>query len=86
VPRSEILQPGSNTKVESLSQSEKHAWEMISVDAGMEIDSSHRHFENADSPSTESAEPDSKVKSRNIRQPLKHDFEMISTDEGMQID
>jgi hypothetical protein len=57
-----IPEPVSNVSFESLVQSLKHDLEMISIDAGTQIDLSE-HEANADSPSVKIADPGSNVSS-----------------------
>jgi hypothetical protein len=59
---------------------------MISIEEGIQIDSSDEQYENADSPSSEIWQPRSNVNVERCLQQVKQDFEMTSMDEGIQID
>jgi hypothetical protein len=59
--------------------------EIVSIDAGRQIDRSDEHHSNADSPSLTIAEPASNAKCEMLLQDRKHELEIVSIDEGMQI-
>jgi hypothetical protein len=59
---------------------------MISIDEGIQIDSSDEQLENADSPRFEILEPLSNVKIERFVHLKKQYEEMVPIDEGIQID
>jgi hypothetical protein len=59
---------------------------MVSMDEGMQIDSSDEQLENTDSPRRETRLPLSNVILRRLAHEQKHEREMVSMDEGKQID
>jgi hypothetical protein len=64
----------------------KQHLEIVATDDGIEIDSSDKHFSNADSPRMAILQPDSNVSCERLLQWLKQDLEIVSTDEGTQMD
>jgi hypothetical protein len=66
-------------------QALKHEYDIVSTDAGTQIDASHEHSRNAELTSFEILEGDSNVTFQRYRQPLKQLPAIVSTDEGMQI-
>jgi hypothetical protein len=56
------------------------------TEAGMQIDESAAHCENAREQIREHFEPGSKMTAKRESQPLKHSPPSVSTEEGMQID
>jgi hypothetical protein len=58
--------------------------EIVSIEAGMQIDRSDEHDPNAHFPRIESSDPCSNVKYERVSQKLKHSAEIISIDEGIQ--
>jgi hypothetical protein len=55
------LERDSNVTVGRKEHSEKHFWQILWADEGMQIEQSSQHSRNAKSPRTESLEPDSNV-------------------------
>jgi hypothetical protein len=80
------LQPYSKRKLLSFLHPEKQDLEMISTDEGREMNSSEKHWANADSLRIEILEPASKLKSESSSQLAKQDLAIVSTDEGIQMD
>jgi hypothetical protein len=78
-------EPDSNCKSESLSHDSKQHFEIISTEAGMQIDFNDQQREKAYSSMCLSLEPGSTRKTE-IDEQEKHDFEIISTDAGRRID
>jgi hypothetical protein len=59
--------------------------EIVSIDDGMQTDSSDQHCPNAQSPTVLAFKPDSNLKARRVSHRWKHDSEIVSIDEGMKI-
>jgi hypothetical protein len=72
--------------MERLVKSRKHSLEIVSIDEGIQIDSSDEQLENADSPRVDTLQPISIVKMERFVQSWKQWLEMVSIDEGIQID
>jgi hypothetical protein len=64
----------------------KQKAERVSIDEGIQIDSSDEQFEKAASPRVRSRQPRSNVNVRRCPHSLKQLFESVSIDEGIQID
>jgi hypothetical protein len=66
-----MRQPTSNVKCERFAQPLKHDPQILSTDAGMQIEGSDEQPEKADAPRIEIRQGDSKAKSRSCGQPEK---------------
>jgi hypothetical protein len=67
-------------------QEEKQELEIVSIDAGREINRSDEHFANADSSRIRTLLPASNRRFERLRQPQKQELEIVSIEEGMQIE
>jgi hypothetical protein len=86
LPRIEILEPVSNVNLERRWEYSKQESEIVSMDEGIQIDSSDPQNANAHSPRTDNLLPDSKTTSQRVSHAMKQDLPIVSTDEGIQID
>jgi hypothetical protein len=80
------IEPESNDISESALHPEQQSTRRSSTDAGIQIDRSEEHCENALAQTLLSLDPDSNVKFESAVQDEKQDLQRISTDTGMQID
>jgi hypothetical protein len=78
--------PASKVIVWRFRQLIKQKAKTISIDEGIENDSSDEQSPNADTPKCETVEPGSNVTFESFLQKAKHEVAMVLTDEGMQID
>jgi hypothetical protein len=69
----------------SFGQSSKHDMEMVSIDAGRQIDRSDSHPSKTNSPSFDILQPLSTVRLESLSQDWKQRSEIVSMDDGMQI-
>jgi hypothetical protein len=76
LPRLEILPPGANVTFWRFVQEPKQDSEIVSIDAGMEIDSSE-HERNADSPRVEILQPVSNATCPRSPHEAKHFAEIV---------
>jgi hypothetical protein len=82
----ESLHPTSRTRLARLSQWLKQDPEIVSIDAGRQIDRRDEQAANADSPKIEFREPNSNITVRRFLHDLKHSRGMSSISEGRQSD
>jgi hypothetical protein len=80
-PRSEILEPGSNVKVERFRQPRKSSLEIVAIDEGRQIEGSEQPS-NADTPRVESRQPGANVTFESSGHKAKQLLVRISIDEG----
>jgi hypothetical protein len=85
IDSAESFDPASKTIV-SFSQLPKNDAEIVSTDAGIQIDCSDEQFRKGESPRLRTFEPDSNVKLESFRQERKQYPPIDVVDEGMQID
>jgi hypothetical protein len=81
-----MLHPGSNVTFQSRLHDLKQDGQIVSIDDGIQIDSSDTQDPNASSPRVRTLEPHSNVKTDNLVHEQKQPAQIVSMDEGIQID
>jgi hypothetical protein len=85
-PRTEIRLPSANATLDRFQQFVKHQPEMISIDAGMQIDDNNLQFSNVEALSIDSLQSVSNVALDRHEHEQKHFSPIVSIEDGIQND